>query len=82
MSRLVCMSLLCLLFAAGCGVEGNPRPPEGEGAQYTYPQPYPAPASVVPDGTKQEKRRSRLQPRKDPLDDPFAPETTTIEPVE
>lgn len=82
MIRLAVIASLSALALAACGVEGNPRPPEGEEAQYTYPQAYPAPQSVVPRSKETKQRRSRLQPRKDSLDDPFGPRTTTIEPVE
>ena len=82
MNRATWIVLLCLLSVAGCGVEGDPRPPDGEKDLYTYPKAYPAPQSVVPNSRQQQPRRSRLQPRKDPLDDFFEPKTTTIDPVE
>ena len=83
MTRTACLAMACLLFAAGCGVEGNPVPPEGEEALYTYPLPYPDPKTVVPGGREEDRAGSRLQPRGTPLiDDPLAPTTRTIEPVE
>ncbi len=82
MIRSVCITLLCLLFLAGCGVEGKPEPPDGEKDLYTYPETYPAPQSVIPSSRPQQPRRSRLRPSRDPLDDPFQPRTTTIDPVE
>ena len=82
MTRSTGITLLCLLFMAGCGVEGDPRPPDGQKDLYTYPQTYPAPQSVVPRSTPQQPRRSRLRPNRNPLDDPFQRRTTTIDPVE
>lgn len=82
MKPLTCMALLCLLAAAGCGVEGAPSPPEVDEELYTYPKAYPAPQSVIPSSRPQQPRRSRLQPKRDTLDDPFTPRTTTIDPVE
>ena len=83
MTRTACVALACLLFAAGCGVEGDPVPPEGEEALYTYPEPYPDPTTVVPGAREEPRGGSRLQPRGTPLiDDPLAPQTRTIEPVE
>ena len=83
MTRIACLAMACLLFAAGCGVEGNPVPPEGEEDLYTYPLPYPDPETVVPGGREEDRAGSRLAPRGTPLiDDPLAPRTRTIEPVE
>ena len=83
MMRPACLALACLLFTAGCGVEGDPVPPEGEEALYTYPLPYPDPKTVVPGGREEDRAGPRLQPRGTPLiDDPLAPTTRTIEPVE
>ena len=83
MKRTACLALACLLFTAACGVEGDPVPPEGEEALYTYPLPYPDPKTVVPGGREEDRAGSRLQPRGTPLiDDPLAPTTRTIEPVE
>lgn len=83
MTRTACLALAGLLFVAGCGVEGDPVPPEGEEALYTYPLPYPDPKTVVPGGREEDRAGSRLQPRGTPLiDDPLAPTTRTIEPVE
>ena len=72
MTRSACLALACLLFAAGCGVEGGPRPPEGEEALYSYPNPYPAPRTGVPGGRAEDRAGARLPP----------PRTRTIEPVE
>lgn len=83
MKRTTCMALACLLFAAGCGVEGDPAPPAGKEALFTYPLPYPNPTTVVPGAREEDRAGSRLQPRGTPLiDDPLAPRTRTIEPVQ
>jgi hypothetical protein len=59
------LGLVLALVLAGslgaCGKKGDPGPPEGEKASYTYPKTYPPPASVLPDQSE-ELRKSREAP--------------------
>lgn len=44
------LGALCLpLLLGACGKRGDPRPPDGEKALYTWPQVYPRPDAAVAD---------------------------------
>ena len=47
------------LGLAACGKKGDPHPPTGAEAGYTYPKAYPAPSTVVPGGEEETEPQSR-----------------------
>ena len=59
----IALALVALALAGGlaaCGKRGDPKPPKGREAEFTYPQVYPKPSTVLP-GQEPEARPRTLE---------------------